>query len=85
MKLLLSIPSRLAVAAINLYQTLLSPDHSWLKARFPHGYCRHYPSCSQYTKEAVLKFGVVKGGYLGARRIVKCNPWTEPKIDLIPN
>ncbi len=77
-------PRTIAVQVINFYQAFLSPDHSWLKAKHPAGYCRHYPSCSEYTKQAIVNFGLTKGFYLGAKRILKCHPWAEPKIDLVP-
>lgn len=82
---ILHIPKHLAIALINLYQLAISPDHSWLKARYPYGYCRHYPSCSQYAKEAINAYGLVKGITLGAKRIIKCNPWAEPSVDVISN
>lgn len=37
--------------------------------------CRFYPTCSQYTYEKVEKYGVVKGLWMGFKRILKCNPW----------
>lgn len=37
--------------------------------------CRYTPTCSQYMVEAVMKHGVVKGGWLGMKRIWMCNPW----------
>ncbi len=76
---------KLAILLINLYQRTLSPDHGFLRSKYPHGFCRHYPSCSQYTKEAIEKFGLVRGSFLGVKRIAKCNPWTKPKVDLVPN
>lgn len=78
-----AIPKKIVIVLINLYQATLSPDHGPLRARYPYGYCRHYPSCSQYTKEAVSKFGAVKGLFLGSVRILKCNPWSQPKIDIL--
>ena len=69
------------VSLINLYQRTLSPDHGVLKARFPYGYCRHYPTCSEYTKQAVVRRGVGMGLAMGAKRIAKCNPWAEPSVD----
>lgn len=71
-----------AVKLIELYQKTLSPDHSWRSVRYPYGYCRHYPSCSEYTRLAILKHGVLKGSGLGVVRIVKCNPLSTPKVDL---
>lgn len=83
--LLWNLPKNLAIVLIKLYQVFLSPDHSWLKAKYPYGYCRHYPTCSEYSKQALTKFGFTKGVLLSIRRIIKCNPWTEPKVDLITN
>ena len=77
-------PRQIGAKIIGLYQKLLSPDHGWLSARFPYGYCRHYPSCSQYAKEAILKHGLFKGGFYAFLRILRCNPFSKPKIDLIP-
>ncbi|MED5576188.1 MAG: membrane protein insertion efficiency factor YidD, partial [Planctomycetota bacterium] len=37
--------------------------------------CRFHPSCSQYTIEAIEKYGVVRGILKGAYRILRCNPW----------
>jgi putative membrane protein insertion efficiency factor len=85
MKKIAYLPRKIATFAIIGYQKLLSPDHSWLKFRYPHGFCKFYPSCSEYTKQAIEKFGVVKGSYLGIKRIIRCNPWTKPGIDLVPN
>ena len=85
LKFITSLPKQLAVILINIYQVLLSPDHSWLKAKYPLGFCRHYPSCSEYSKQSIIKFGFVKGLWLSAKRISRCNPWAKPTIDLIPN
>jgi putative membrane protein insertion efficiency factor len=79
------LPKKIVIRLINVYQFLLSPDHSWLKARFPHGYCRFYPSCSEYAKQSVERFGVFKGLSLGLIRLVKCHPWAEPKVDPVPH
>lgn len=75
---------RLALWAIRLYQHTLSPDHGWLKARHPAGYCRFHPTCSDYTYQAVEKYGVIKGGWLGAKRIIRCTPYTAGGYDPIP-
>ena len=40
-----------------------------------HNYCRHYPTCSEYTKQAIEYYGSLKGTYLGIKRILKCNPF----------
>ncbi len=46
--------------------------------------CRFYPTCSDYTYEAVEKYGIVKGLYLGFHRILRCNPWNKGGIDKVP-
>ena len=45
--------------------------------------CRFIPTCSQYTYLAVEKYGVVKGLWLGIKRISRCHPWSKSGIDLI--
>jgi len=44
--------------------------------------CRFYPSCSNYSKEALQKYGVFKGLWLTVRRIVRCHPWNPGGVDL---
>ena len=61
---------------IQAYQRLLSP---LLGPR-----CRFYPSCSQYTLEAVRIHGVARGLWLGARRLVRCHPLHPGGIDPVP-
>ena len=78
-----SIPRRLAATAIILYQRTLSPDHGWLlRGRYPYGFCRFYPSCSEYGKAAILRHGVIKGGARALWRVARCNPWTPPSIEI---
>lgn len=81
----INLPANFAVGLINFYQFTLSPDHSWLKVRFPYGYCRHFPSCSEYSKNAISKLGLIKGTGLGIVRIIKCNPFSKPSIDPVSN
>ena len=67
---------------IRLYQKTISPDHGWFKARFPHGYCRFYPSCSEYSYQVIKKRGLFIGLLKSAWRILRCNPWGKGGIDL---
>ncbi len=46
-------------------------------------YCRFVPSCSEYTYQAVDKYGVLRGLWIGLRRIVRCHPWGKSGIDLL--
>lgn len=73
---------RLAVSIINLYQKTLSPDHGPLKVF--GGTCRFQPTCSEYTKQAVERFGVLRGLVLGAKRISRCHPLTVGGYDPVP-
>ena len=47
--------------------------------------CRYIPSCSQYTLEAIIKHGAVKGWVLGLWRILRCNPWSKGGFDKVPD
>lgn len=65
-----------ALLAIRLYQLALSP--------FFGGQCRFFPSCSEYTRQAVEKHGVWKGIRLGGKRLLKCHPFHPGGIDYVP-
>ncbi len=67
----------LVLKMIRLYQKTLSLDHGWLSALFPDGYCKFHPTCSEYTYQAIKKYGVVRGGWKGIKRIVRCNPFSK--------
>lgn len=70
---------------IRLYQKTLSPDHSPLMMRLlSHGVCRFYPTCSEYTYQAIERYGIVRGGWLGLKRIVRCNPFNPGGFDPVP-
>ncbi|HSS63437.1 MAG TPA: membrane protein insertion efficiency factor YidD [Gammaproteobacteria bacterium] len=64
------------IGVIRGYQLVLSPV---LGPR-----CRHLPTCSEYTAEAIIRHGVFRGGWLAVRRIVRCNPWGTSGYDPVP-
>lgn len=70
--------------AIRFYQKTLSFDHGPLARVFPFWGCRFYPSCSEYTHEAINKYGVVKGSYLGLKRLIRCHPFAKGGHDPVP-
>lgn len=67
----------IALKLIRLYQKTLSLDHGPLSKMYPHGFCKFHPTCSQYSYEAIEKYGVIKGGVMGVWRILRCNPWSK--------
>jgi putative membrane protein insertion efficiency factor len=46
--------------------------------------CRYLPTCSHYSHEAVVRYGVFKGGWLGLRRLARCNPLGGKGFDPVP-
>jgi putative membrane protein insertion efficiency factor len=61
---------------ITLYHLLISP--------FLGPCCRFYPSCSVYAVEAVIKYGIGKGGWMALKRLLKCHPFHPGGVDLVP-
>lgn len=66
---------------IKIYQKLFSFDHSFWARPDVIRVCRFEPSCSQYTVEAIEKYGVFKGSFLGMYRILRCNPFSKGGYD----
>ena len=87
MKILTSLTAafkRAALSAIILYQKTLSFDHGPLARFFPFLGCRFYPTCSQYTHQAINKYGLLKGCWLGLKRILRCTPLSKGGYDPLP-
>jgi putative membrane protein insertion efficiency factor len=64
------------VFLIRLYQQLLSP-------LFPAS-CRYQPTCSEYMAQAIAKYGVFKGGWMGMKRVGRCHPLHKGGYDPVP-
>ncbi|MFA6525121.1 MAG: membrane protein insertion efficiency factor YidD [Patescibacteria group bacterium] len=80
---LVLLPRRAVLLLVKAYQKTLSPDHGLFAYKHPYGYCKHFPTCSDYTFQAVGKYGVVKGGIKSAKRVLRCNPHSQGGYDPI--
>ena len=64
--------TRIGVGLIHLYRFLFA----WLPSP-----CRFEPSCSRYTEEAIVKHGLLRGSWMGAKRIARCSPLSAGGLD----
>ncbi|HEY0654173.1 MAG TPA: membrane protein insertion efficiency factor YidD [Chryseosolibacter sp.] len=67
---------KIFILPIRIYQLTLSP--------LLGVHCRHTPSCSHYAVEAIQEWGVIKGIWLGTKRIARCHPWGTHGYDPVP-
>lgn len=67
-----SLLKKFALFLIDIYQKI---------SKYTPAVCRFYPTCSEYTRQAIEKYGFLKGGWLGIKRISKCHPWHEGGYD----
>ena len=66
----------LLITLIRAYQLLISP--------LLGNHCRFYPSCSQYAREAIERYGVLRGSGLAVRRLLRCHPSHPGDVDPVP-
>ena len=57
---------RIGIGLIKVYRVVFA----WMPSS-----CRYEPTCSRYTEQAIQRYGLLKGGLMGARRIARCHPW----------
>ncbi|WP_269542479.1 membrane protein insertion efficiency factor YidD [Cerasicoccus fimbriatus] len=74
--------AKFAAFWVRVYQLTLSPMKRLILG--PGGGCRFHPTCSEYTRVAILRHGFFKGGWLGFVRILKCGPWHPGGCDPVP-
>ena len=67
---------KILIRIINWYQKYVS---SYLSSKNIN--CKYYPTCSEYTKQAIEKYGALKGSILGIWRIIRCNPFSKGGYD----
>jgi len=67
---------RLTLLLITCYQRVISP-------LLPPA-CRYYPTCSEYTRQAVERYGAVRGVGMGLKRLLRCNPFFAGGYDPLP-
>jgi len=67
---------RLLIGLVRMYQKTIS--------RVIPARCRFYPSCSDYTIEALNRYGMMRGLWLSFRRICRCHPWNPGGVDPVP-
>ncbi len=70
------LPQNLLIAGLKLYRLLVSPLYGDV--------CRHFPTCSAYGLESVVRHGAVRGLGLTVRRLLRCHPWAAGGIDRVP-
>jgi putative membrane protein insertion efficiency factor len=71
-----SAPQKIVITCIKGYQRFISP--------LLGSNCRFHPTCSCYANQAIERFGVIKGGWLAGKRIIKCHPLNEGGDDPVP-
>lgn len=77
LKFVSELVGKIFIKIIRFYQKTLSFDHGYFKFLYPHGFCRFYPSCSEYAVQAIKKYGPIIGGFKAAWRIIRCNPFNK--------
>lgn len=70
------LPRNVCIGILRAYRAVISPLYGDV--------CRYYPTCSSYALQAIQHYGVIRGVWMGTRRIARCHPWAEGGIDDVP-
>jgi putative membrane protein insertion efficiency factor len=76
LEFVLLLPRNVCVVILRVYRAVISPLYGDV--------CRYYPSCSHYALQAIQHHGVIRGVWLGSRRLARCHPWADGGIDDVP-
>ena len=68
--------TKLVLLLIKVYQMAISP--------YIRSQCRYIPTCSRYSSEAILRYGVLRGSWIMTGRLARCNPWGGQGFDPVP-
>ena len=76
---------KIVLKLIRFYQRYFSWNSKWAKRLFiTDKVCRFTPTCSEYTCQAIEKYGALKGGFLSLKRIIRCHPFSKGGFDPVP-
>ncbi len=76
---------KIVLKLIRFYQKTVFFKNPILKALYlSDASCRFKPTCSQYSYEAIEKYGIINGCWLALKRIIRCHPWNKGGKDLVP-
>ena len=67
---------KISILLIKIYKKTLSPIFSYFGV-----HCKYYPTCSDYTIQAIEKYGFIRGTFIGFKRILRCNPFSKGGYD----
>jgi putative membrane protein insertion efficiency factor len=73
---LVLLPRNIAVGILIVYRAIVSPLYGDV--------CRYYPSCSAYALGSIQAHGLLRGSFLGIRRLLRCHPWAAGGVDDVP-
>ncbi len=76
---------KIILSSIKLYQKTISPDHGIFSSCLSNYGCRFYPTCSEYAYQAISHYGLIRGIFIGIKRISKCHPFSQGGYDPICN